>query len=362
MGIKNPDFCFWENKRVFLTGHTGFKGSWLSLLLNHLGAEVYGYSLNPPTNPSLYKLCRIDDFVRTTTGDIRDAQKLEFALDNACPDIVIHMAAQPLVRMSYLDPSYTFQVNIMGTINLFEAIRKIKSVRCLINVTSDKCYENKEWLWPYRENEALGGYDPYASSKACSEIVTAAYRNSFFNTNDFQKHKLAIATARAGNVIGGGDWASDRLIPDFIRAILNKEKIVVRNPNAIRPWQHVLEPLTGYLLLAERLYLDGPAFAQAWNFGPNDDDAKTVKWIVESLCSKWGGGASFDIDSKIHPHEATYLKLDFSKAKSCLAWHPRWHLEKTLNSIIEFTHSYSLNKNIKNICLNQINEFLNTIQ
>lgn len=351
---------FWKGKKVLITGHTGFKGSWLCLLLNNLGAEISGYALDPPTNPSLYNLCNIDSFVKSSIGDIRDFEKLLIKIETDKPEIIIHMAAQPLVRLSYNEPVMTYQTNIIGTVNLLEAIRisKEKSVRAIVNVTTDKCYENKEWLWPYRENEPLGGYDPYSSSKACSEIITSAYRNSYFNSKTYQEHKVAIATARAGNVIGGGDWAADRLIPDFIRAISQNEKIVIRSPYAIRPWQHVLEPLTGYLMLAEQLYLNGPEFAEAWNFGPADDDAKNVEWITKKICDLWGNGASYEIDKNLHPHEAAYLKLDSSKAKKNLGWKPNWNIEQTIEKIIEFCHVYKNNQNILVECNRQIDHFL----
>jgi CDP-glucose 4,6-dehydratase len=353
---------FWKGKKVLITGHTGFKGSWLCMLLNYLGAEISGYSLEPPTNPSLYKLCNINSFVNSTIADIRNFENLQNKIESDRPEIIIHMAAQPLVRLSYNEPVMTYETNVMGTINLLEAVRasKSKSVRVIVNVTTDKCYDNKEWLWPYRENEPLGGYDPYSSSKACSEIVTAAYRNSFFNPAEHDKHNVAIATARAGNVIGGGDWASDRLVPDFIRSILNNQKIIIRSPNSIRPWQHVLEPLTGYLILTEKLYTNGISFAESWNFGPNSEDAKSVRWIVEMLCNKWDNHAIYEIDNDFHPHEATYLKLDCSKAKEKLNWHPQWNLEKVLESIIVFARAYQKNEDMELLCIKQINEYFNS--
>jgi CDP-glucose 4,6-dehydratase len=351
---------FWKGKKVLITGHTGFKGSWLCMYLNYLGADISGYSLEPPTEPNLYNLCRIDSFVNSTISDIRDFDSLLKKIDSVKPEIIIHMAAQPLVRLSYEEPVLTYQTNVIGTINLLEAVRvsKSKSVRALVNITTDKCYENKEWIWPYRENEPLGGYDPYSSSKACSEIVTASYRNSFFNPAEYDKHHVAIATARAGNVIGGGDWASDRLIPDFIRAILNKKVITIRNPDSIRPWQHVLEPLTGYLILSEKLYNNGALFAESWNFGPNEDDAKPVSWIIEKLCKMKGDGAGYELDKKINHHEAASLKLDCSKAKEKLNWHPRWNLNKALETIILFTDAYIRNDDLNALCKGQIVEYL----
>ncbi len=352
------DKKFWQNKKVFLTGHTGFKGSWLSIWLHSLGAKVTGYSLQPPTKPSLFELCKVDPLIHSVIGDVRDGEKLKSTMLEANPDIVIHMAAQPLVRDSYKNPVGTYAINVMGTVNLFEAVRIMKNVKAVINVTTDKCYENKEWAWGYRENEPMGGYDPYSNSKGCSELVTAAYRNSFFNPQEYEKHGVAIATARAGNVIGGGDWAADRLIPDCINALIKNEKINIRNPNAIRPWQHVLEPLSGYLTLAQRLYTDGISFAEAWNFGPNDSDAKTVEWIVQKMCEVWQGETEYEIDKGNHPHEAHYLKLDCSKAKMRLDWHPRWHLEETLENIIEWVNAYSKQANMRQVCLQQIDEYM----
>lgn len=284
------DQDFWQGKRVFLTGHTGFKGSWLSLWLNKMGAQVTGYALEPPTDPSLYQLARIDELVHSTIADIRDIDVLTETMRRALPDIVIHMAAQPLVRDSYKIPVETYAINVMGTVHLLEAVRQCPTVRAVLNVTTDKCYENREWQWGYRENEHMGGYDPYSNSKGCSELVTSAYRNSYFNPGEFDTHSVSVATARAGNVIGGGDWANDRLICDCVRALLADEEIIIRNPKAIRPWQHVLEPLSGYLLLAQRLFEDGTQFGEAWNFGPVDTDARPVEWIVNRMCELWGRG------------------------------------------------------------------------
>ncbi|MEI8355844.1 MAG: CDP-glucose 4,6-dehydratase [Deltaproteobacteria bacterium] len=348
---------FFQGKKVFVTGHTGFKGSWLSLWLHLLGGKVTGYSLNPPTNPSLYKLANVDELVDSVIADVRDGERLSAAMQAASPEIVIHMAAQPLVRDSYKMPAETYSINVMGTVNLLEAVRNCKSVKAVVNVTTDKCYENREWVWGYRENEAMGGYDPYSSSKGCSELVTAAYRNSYFNPQDYHQHGVALASARAGNVIGGGDWAVDRLIPDCIRALLNDEKIIVRNPGAIRPWQHVLEPLYGYLLLAEKLYTDGCNYVGGWNFGPADDDAKPVEWIVKKLCAIWGEGACYAVDEGNHPHEAHYLKLDCSKAKTALRWQPRMNLEQALCSIIEWTELYKDGGDARKCCLTQINDY-----
>lgn len=352
------DKNFWQGKKVFVTGHTGFKGSWLSIWLHSLGAKVTGYSLQPPTVPSLFELCKVDELVHSLIGDVRDGEKLKNAMLEAKPDIVIHMAAQPLVRDSYKNPAETYGINVMGTVNLFEAVRSTKSVKAVVNVTTDKCYENKEWAWGYRENEPMGGYDPYSNSKGCSELVTAAYRTSFFNPQEYEKHSVAVATARAGNVIGGGDWAAERLIPDCISALIKNEKIIIRNPNAIRPWQHVLEPLSGYLILAQRLYTDGTTFAEGWNFGPNDSDAKSVEWIVQKMCGMWGEGAAYEVDKGNHPHEAHYLKLDCSKAKMRLNWHPRWHLEETLTNIIDWVNVYSNQADMRTACLQQIDNYM----
>jgi CDP-glucose 4,6-dehydratase len=345
---------FWKNKRVFLTGHTGFKGSWLSLWLHRMGANVTGYALAPPTEPSLFELADIADLVSSHIGDVRDAAVLASVLTEAAPEIVIHMAAQPLVRESYRSPAETYEVNVMGTVNLFEAVRQCPTVRALVNVTTDKCYENKEWAWGYRENEPLGGYDPYSSSKGCSELVTAAYRQSFFNSKAHEQHGVAVASARAGNVIGGGDWAADRLLSDCMQALLAEEKIIIRFPDAIRPWQHVLEPLSGYLLLAQRLYEGCTEFAEAWNFGPDDADCRSVEWIVNRMCTLWSGGASYRVETGAQPHEATYLKLDCSKARLMLGWRPRWTLGETLESIVEWAHGYKNGMFVRDICFGQI--------
>ncbi|MEA5113419.1 MAG: CDP-glucose 4,6-dehydratase [Geobacteraceae bacterium] len=349
--------AFWRGKRVFVTGHTGFKGSWLCLWLHALGAKVTGYALEPLPGPNMYEMCGINDLMTSIINDIRDLPQVKDAVDSASPEVVIHMAAQPLVRVSYAEPVDTYSTNVMGTVNILEAVRHCKSVRSFVNVTTDKCYENKEWYWGYRETEPFGGFDPYSNSKACSELVTAAYRSSYFNASDYGRHGVGIASARAGNVIGGGDWAVDRLIPDCVRALLKKEKIIVRNPASIRPWQHVLEPLSGYLTLAQRLHEDGPAYADGWNFGPSDEDAKPVEWIVKAMCDRWGEGAEFVVDKGNHPHEANYLKLDCSKARMKLGWRPRWNLDGAINRIIEWTKAYKDGKEMKDISLRQIEEF-----
>ena len=352
---------FWRGKRVLLTGHTGFKGSWLSLWLQSMGAQVVGYALAPPTEPSLFEVAGVGAGMTSVIGDIRDLEHLRAVFAEHKPEIVIHMAAQPLVRYSYAEPVETYSTNVMGTVNLLEAVRGTPGVKAVVNVTTDKCYENREWAWGYRENEAMGGYDPYSSSKGCAELVTAAYRNSFFNSATFNvKHSTAIASARAGNVIGGGDWAEDRLIPDIMRAITQGRSVTIRNPHAIRPWQHVLEPLSGYLKLAQKLYEEGAAYAEGWNFGPNDEDAKPVQWIVEQLTQSWGEGASWLLDGGEHPHEAHYLKLDCSKAKSRLDWHPRWHLDEALKRIVDWQKQYLYGRDMRAVTIEQIDLYLKT--
>lgn len=351
---------FYAGKRVFITGHTGFKGSWLCLWLHKLGAEVTGYALEPPTDPSLFELCGVNKFVHSIISDVREFKALKLAILKAQPEIVIHMAAQSLVRDSYANPVETYEINVMGTVNLLEAIRKSSGIRAIVNVTTDKCYENREWIWGYRENEPLGGYDPYSSSKACSEIVTTAYTRSFFNVDNYSSHRVAVASVRAGNAIGGGDWGKDRLLPDCFRSLLSGHKILIRNPEAIRPWQHVLEPLSGYLLLAKRLYEKGPPYVGAWNFGPFDKDAKPVEWLVRRICEIWGGSADYEVTHGNHPHEAHYLKLDCSKARAVLDWHPRWCLETAIDKVVEWYKAYETGENkegLRNICFQQIEEY-----
>ncbi|MSN24630.1 MAG: CDP-glucose 4,6-dehydratase [Geobacter sp.] len=352
-----PNADFWRGKKIFLTGHTGFKGSWLCLWLNSLGAQVTGYALEPPTDPSLFGLARIDELVTSVIADVRDGERLAFEMAKAAPDIVIHMAAQPLVRDSYKIPVETYTTNVMGTVNLLEAVRRTPGVQAVLNVTTDKVYENREWPWGYRENEPFGGYDPYSNSKACSELVTAAYRSSYFNPAEYDRHGVALATARAGNVIGGGDWAGDRLIPDILRSILAGEPVLIRNPQAIRPWQHVLEPLSGYLLLIQKLCEDGSSYAGGWNFGPAEDDVRPVEWLASRICQLWGDQAAYIIDDGKHPHEAHYLKLDCSKARAELGWRPKWNLEKTLESIVAWTRSCLDGSDLRGVCLRQITEY-----
>ncbi len=343
---------FWRGKRVFLTGHTGFKGGWLALWLADMGAEVHGYALAPSTEPNLFTVANLQArLARSTIADIRDAAALAQAMQVAQPDVVLHLAAQPLVRYSYVAPVETYAVNVMGTVNLLEAVRQIPSVKAVVNVTTDKCYENREWAWPYRENEAMGGFDPYSSSKACSELVTAAYRRSFLETAD--KH---LASARAGNVIGGGDWAADRLVPDFLRALDAGQTLTVRSPLATRPWQHVLEPLSGYLILAEKLFAEGQGFAEAWNFGPEEADARPVQWIVEYLCGQVPD-AAWQRDASPQPHEANILKLDSSKAKAQLGWRPRWNLQTAIGMTLAWHQAWKQGSDMAAISAQQIQEY-----
>lgn len=346
----NPDF--WRSKRVLLTGHTGFKGGWLSLWLQSMGVVLRGLSLTPPTEPALFHVARIADGMEHHIGDIRDFATVLAQMNEFQPEIVIHMAAQPLVRLSYQQPIETYATNVMGTVHVLEAARQAGSVKAIVNITTDKCYENREWVWGYREDEPMGGHDPYSNSKGCAELVASAYRKSFL-----KEAGIAMATVRAGNVIGGGDWALDRLVPDILKALERREPVLIRNPHAIRPWQHVLEPLSGYLLLAERLYSQGQADAEGWNFGPRDEDARPVQWIVEHLCNAWGDGASWALQVGDHPHEAHFLKLDISKARQRLQWAPRWGLETALNHITKWHQSWLAGQDMRAVCLRQINQY-----
>ena len=323
----NPSREFWFGRRVLVVGNTGFKGSWLSLWLHRMGADVAGLSLEPPTKPNLFTLARIGTMVPTTTGDIRDLETVRAAMCQARPEVVFHLAAQPLVRRSYRQPVETFATNVMGTVHLLDTARSVPSVRSIVVITSDKCYENREWPWAYRETEALGGDDPYSSSKGCAELVSAAYRRSFFS---------GIATARAGNVIGGGDWADERLIPDCIRALSTGESVAIRHPGSVRPWQHVLEPLCGYLLLAERLNAEPAMFGHAWNFGPSDEDARSVGWVASFMVEQWGEGGSWHQASADAVQETASLKLDASCARMKLGWTPRLHLVDALRWTMEW--------------------------
>jgi CDP-glucose 4,6-dehydratase len=350
--MRKVESNFWKGKRVFLTGHTGFKGSWLSLWLQSMGAELHGLALSPPTTPALFDEANVGSGMTSTIGDIRDYNTVLAAMDACKPDIIIHMAAQPLVRYSYQAPVETYAINVMGTVHVLEAARQVGTAKAIVNVTTDKCYENKEWIWGYREDEPMGGYDPYSNSKGCSELVTSAYRRSFFKQSG-----IALASARAGNVIGGGDWATDRLVPDILRAFEKNQPVVIRNPHATRPWQHVLEPLSGYLLLAEQLYNESQPFAEGWNFGPLEEDARPVQWIVERMVETWGGDARWQLDGGTHPHEANYLKLDISKARARLAWQPRWDLAAALEKITDWHHTWLNKANVQDKCLQQIAEY-----
>ena len=342
---------FWRGKTVFLTGHTGFKGGWLALWLSSLGARVHGYALTPPTTPDLFTQARVGDGLAShTVADVRDPGALAAALRSCEPDIVLHLAAQPLVRSSYAEPVMTYSVNVMGTVHLLEAARTCESVRSIVIVTTNKCYENKEWAWGYRESEPMGGHDPYSSSKGCAELVTAAYRDSFLASAG-----IAVASARAGNVIGGGDWAMDRLLPDFFRAAKAGRVLEVRYPDATRPWQHVLEPLSGYLTLAEQLFTHGQPVAQAWNFGPADEDAKPVRWLLDRLTAQMPGTSWRHVGGE-HVHEAGYLKLDSSKARSLLHWSPRWALAEALSRTVEWQQAWNSGRDMRDFSLRQIAE------
>lgn len=345
---------FWAGKRVLVTGHTGFKGSWLTLWLNSLGAEVTGYALEPAAEPSLWRLLGLEGEIAGHRADVRNLPELTRIFGETHPDIVFHLAAQSLVRPSYEDPVGTYATNVMGTVHLLEAVRQTPGVRAVVNVTSDKCYENREWIWGYRENDPMGGRDPYSSSKGCAELVAAAYRSSFFERD---ADKIALASARAGNVIGGGDWAADRLVPDFVRATLGGSPVRIRNPGAIRPWQHVLEPLYGYLLLAERLWTDGPAHTGGWNFGPAEEDAAAVGAVISSLVSLWGAPAGWATDAGPHPHEARFLKLDSSKARSLLRWKPRLGLQTALAWTVEWYKNHAAQGDALALCLSQIKRY-----
>ncbi len=349
---------FWAGKKVFVTGHTGFKGSWLSLWLQMLGAEVCGYALTPPTTLNLFELAHVADGMTSVVGDIKDLDFLKEVMQSYQPDIVIHLAAQALVRESYYNPVDTYAVNIMGTVNLLEAVRNVPSVRAVVSVTSDKCYENREWVWGYRETDAMGGYDPYSSSKGCAELVTTAYRQSFFNPADYAQHGVAIASVRAGNVIGGGDWAKDRLVPDILNAWLAGKEVVIRNPQAVRPWQHVLEPLNGYLMLAEKLFTQGSIYCGGWNFGPNESGVKTVAWVVDQLQQFWGEDAYWIQDDGVQPHEANLLTLDCSKARTQINWEPKLDLPTALAWIVDWTKAWQQDHDMRQKSQSQIQQFM----
>ena len=352
------DPFFWKDKKVFLTGHTGFKGAWLSLWLASMGAKVTGYALAPDTTPNLFSVLGIGFLIKKShIADIRDLVSLQKAMSEAKPDVVIHMAAQPLVRYSYANPVETYATNVMGTVHALESTRSIDSVRATVVVTTDKCYENKEWVWGYRENEPMGGYDPYSNSKGCAELVTSAYRQSYFSgSNSINK----IASARAGNVIGGGDWSEDRLIPDAIRAFESDKPLMIRNPLATRPWQHVLEPLSGYLILAQALYEQGPALASGWNFGPLDEDNRAVQEVIDLLIAGWGESARWEKEGSEQPHEANLLKLDCSKARSQLGWIPKWNLQTAVQKIVEWQKAHQAKENMQEVSLAQINHYMSS--
>ncbi len=349
---------FWKDKRVFITGHTGFKGAWLSMWLQSLGAQVTGYALGAPSDINLFSVANVNNGMQSIHGDIREAAALEKALLAANPEIVFHLAAQSLVYQSYESPVETYTTNVMGTVNLLEAIRRCDAVKSVVVVTSDKCYDNKDWHWGYRENDAMGGFDPYSSSKGCAELVTESYRHSFFNPEQYEAHGVSVASARAGNVIGGGDWAKDRLIPDVINAFTKREPVMLRNPESTRPWQHVLEPLGAYILLAERLFDNGKAYAEAWNFGPNEIDTKPTGWIVNLLASHWKDNAQHLIQQNDEAErEAVYLRLDCSKAHSKLGWYPIWNIEEAVAHVADWYLAYQNKQDMRAFSLKQIQQY-----
>jgi CDP-glucose 4,6-dehydratase len=349
-----PDRGFWKGRRVFVTGHTGFKGSWLALWLESLGAKATGYALEPPTQPNLFERAHVADAIEHIHGDVRDFAKLKAELARCRPEVVLHLAAQSVVKRGYEDPIETYSSNVMGSVNLFEAIRQLGQPCVIVNVTSDKCYANNEWAWGYRENEPMGGKDPYSNSKGCAELVTTAFRESYFQAETHDRHRVALASARAGNAIGGGDWTYNQLIPDLMRAFLAKEPCLIRSPYSIRPWQFVLEPLRGYLVLAERLARDPARHAAGWNFGPVDSDAKPVQWIADELVRLWGAGAAWTRDGAVHQREANFLKLDISKAGAGLNWRPALPLAQALEWIVEWYRAFGENANVRALTQTQI--------
>ncbi len=351
----NPEF--WKDRRVFVTGHTGFKGSWLCLLLDHVGARVTGYALDPPTDPSLFELARVSELIDHHVGDVRDLDALETTLREARPEIVIHMAAQSLVRYSYENPVETFSTNLLGTVHILDAVRRAPSVRAAVVVTSDKCYFNEEWVWGYREDARLGGHDPYSGSKGAAELVVTAYQNSFFH-RERNPELAVVGSARAGNVIGGGDWAVDRLVPDIMNSLLEGQPTLIRKPQATRPWQYVLEPLNGYLMLAERLFDDGHQFASAWNFGPSAESERTVGWIIERLYALWPADFEWEHDHNPAPPESGFLKLDASRAHAYLGWRPKLDLETTLEWIVTWYRRYEAGEDMRDECLTEIQRFM----
>lgn len=351
---------FWIGKKVFITGHTGFKGGWLATWLKLLGATVTGYSLPPHTTPSLFELAKVDHDMTSINGNILDASYLMKTIKEQQPDIIFHLAAQPLVHYSYQNPLETYTVNVIGTVNLLEALRAVDSVRAVIVVTSDKCYENQEWVWGYRETDAMGGFDPYSSSKGCAELVVSAYRRSYFNTAQFNQHGVALATVRAGNVIGGGDWAAARLIPDLIRSFIKKEIGIIRNPNAFRPWQYILDLLQGYLILAEKLWNQGVPFADAWNFGPNEDNVRSVSWIADKLTNIWGENAKWALGENKLLHEAMCLKLDCNKSRTLLGWSPKLNIDESLETTLAWYQAYHQYTDMEKFTEQQIKTYENS--
>ena len=345
---------FWKNKDLLVTGHTGFKGSWLSIWLKNLGTNLIGYSLPPPTNPSLFELAKVSDGMEHIIGDVRDLDYLKSVLQKHSPEILIHMAAQSLVVKSHEDPHDTYTTNVLGTLNVLEAVRHSDSIKVVIIITSDKCYQNKEWVWGYREYDNLGGIDPYSNSKACAELITSAYRDSYFKKPKPPFKNIAVATVRAGNVIGGGDWAENRLIPDVMQSLISNQQVSIRNPNSIRPWQFVLEPIDGYLTLAEKLWTNGMDYAEGWNFGPSENDAQPVSKIVEQLGHLWGIQADWEELPQPYPHEANYLKLDCSKSRQKLQWAPKLNLATTLKWVVEWYQTYHSGQDVGEMTKNQI--------
>jgi len=343
--------AFWRGKRVFLTGHTGFKGSWLALWLHRMGAALTGYALPPSTTPNLFEVAEVGKGMTSIIGDIRDAGTLHAAISACQPQVVLHLAAQALVGEGYRDPLGTYATNVQGTANLLDTVRQIPGIEAVVVVTSDKCYDNKEWPWPYRENEALGGHDPYSSSKACAELVTTSYRKSFL-----AEQGIAVASARAGNVFGGGDWSANRLIPDLLAAFAAERPAVLRNPHAVRPWQHVLEPLAGYLILAERITAQ-PELANAWNFGPAESDCLTTGEIADRLAQAWGGNVGWQAGKSDFPHEAGLLRLDSSRARQQLGWHPRWPLDLSLGATVAWHKAWLSGEDMRAVTLQQIENY-----
>ena len=354
----NP--TFWQSKKVLITGHTGFKGSWLSLWLQSLGADVVGYALTAPTEPNLFNLAEVAEGMNSVSGDVLNKDRLYRVMAEFQPEFVFHLAAQPLVRESYKNPLKTYATNVMGMVHLLEGVRNVSGVRAVVCVTSDKCYENRGWIWGYREDEPMGGYDPYSSSKGCAELVAGAYRDSFFNKDKYSQHRVAMATARAGNVIGGGDWAKDRLLPDIIRSLMTGQDVILRNPHAMRPWQHVLDPLNGYLTLAEHLYKDGPGFSEGWNFGPAE--SQPVFRVVDQLLSLWDGHVSWKHDKSYHPHEDRYMMLDSTKARVKLGWKPALDLKTSLSWIVEWVKCFQKGAKMRGVTEAQIRRFMEKAQ